>query len=54
VCLTTLVLIEIDFDRFEVRWGRTADIGFLNCPYCGNRLRLVGDFEVIHPTPADG
>jgi hypothetical protein len=49
-CLTALVMIEADFDRF----GSGRRLASLNCPSCGNRLRLVGYFEVAHLAPPTG
>jgi hypothetical protein len=54
VCVLTLVLVEANLDRYEPPFGHRPNLAALNCPYCGNRLRLVGDFEITHLAPADG
>jgi hypothetical protein len=54
VCVLTLVLVEADPDPYEPPFGHRPTIASLNCPYCGNRLRLVGYFEIMHLAPADG
>jgi hypothetical protein len=53
VCVLTLVVVEADFDRYEPPFGHRPNLAALNGPSCGNRLRLVGYFEVAHLVPAD-
>jgi hypothetical protein len=53
VCVLTLVLVEADLARYEPPFGHNPNLGALNCPYCGNRLRLIGYFEIMHLAPAD-
>ena len=53
VCVVTLVLVEADLDRYEPPFGHRANLASLTCPYCGNRLRLIGYFEVMHLVPAN-
>jgi hypothetical protein len=53
VCVLTLVLVEADLDRYTPPFGHNPNLASLNCPYCGNRLRLVGYFEVTHLISAD-
>jgi hypothetical protein len=47
-------LVESDFDRYEPPFGHRPNLTSLNCPYSGNRLRLVGYFELTDLVPADG
>jgi hypothetical protein len=54
VCVLTLVLVEVDLDRYEPPIGHNPNLASLNCPYCTNRLRLVGYFEVTHLAPPTG
>jgi hypothetical protein len=49
-CPTTLVMIEADFSGF----GEGRNLAYLNCPFCGSRLGLVGYFEITRLVPADG
>jgi hypothetical protein len=49
-----LVLVEAAFGRYEPSFGHHPNLAVLNGPYCGNRLRLVWDFEVTHLIPAEG
>jgi hypothetical protein len=30
-----------------------VSVEHLDCPYCGNRLKFIGYFEIAHLVPAD-